>query len=103
MPASIKWSSAKVMSGLWKIGTSGLGSSSVNGRSRFPSPAPRTNACLISVIALKLQHGRGTGLAWQHIAMEELWLVRPPTFGRDRHRGDFRFAAAELVTGNPKV
>jgi hypothetical protein len=33
-----------VASGFWKIGMSGFGSSSVNGRKRVPKPAAKTNA-----------------------------------------------------------
>src|SRR5215472_5649489 len=70
------------MSGFWKIGTRGLGNSSVSGRSLVPSPAPRTNACLIAAMALEIQHGRGNSLARKRFAMEELRVLSFPSSGR---------------------
>src|SRR6267143_298483 len=57
------------------MGTSGLGRSSVSGRKRVPSPAPRTKACVIAGIGLKIRHGRRNRLAWHLVAVEELWPI----------------------------
>jgi len=46
-PAASQASNAHIASGLWNSGTSGFGRTSVNGRNRVPSPAPRINACVI--------------------------------------------------------
>src|SRR5436190_20530181 len=86
------------MSGFWKTGTSGFGSSSVSGRSLVPSPAPRTNACLIRAMALQIPNGRGNGLARQRFAMEKLRLFRFPTFVRCRHRNVFHLCTAEFAS-----
>src|ERR1019366_7614831 len=63
------------MSGFWQIGMSGFGKSYVSGRNRVPRPAPRTNACVIKAIALKIQHGRRDRLAGQFVAMEKSWRL----------------------------
>ena len=63
------------MSGFWKIGMSGLGKSSVSGRKRVPSPAPRTNACVIEGIGLTIPHAGTNGLARHIIAVEESWRL----------------------------
>src|SRR5437667_6224103 len=63
------------MSGFWKIGMSGLGKSSVSGPKRVPSPAPRTNACVMEGIGLTIQHGGTDSLARHVIAMEKFWRL----------------------------
>src|SRR6266404_429038 len=75
MPMSIKWSRAKVIRGFWKMGMSGFGNSSVKGRNRVPNPAPRTNACLIAAMELKIPNGGRNSLARQRFAVEELRLL----------------------------
>src|ERR1700676_1308191 len=57
------------------MGTSGLGRSSVKGRKRVPSPAPRTNACVIGSIGLTIRHGRRNRLARQLVTVEKLRFV----------------------------
>src|SRR5262249_49226598 len=87
------------MSGFWKIGTSGFGNSSVSGRSLVPSPAPRTNACLISAIALKIPNGRGDDLARQRFAMEKFRVFPSPATDCDRHL----IVVAVLEQSGPEV
>src|SRR2546423_5728207 len=103
MPMSSKWSSAKVMSGFWKMGTSGFGNSSVKGLSRVPNPAPRTNACLIGPMALNIPHAGGNRLARQRFAMEELRLLSPPAFGRGGDCSDLRCVIAKFDARNATV
>src|ERR1700730_17513416 len=71
------------------MGMSGLGRSSVSRRRRVPSPAPRTNACVIEGIALTIQHGGRNGLARQLVAMEKFRLVL--LLRADCWRGHFHF------------
>src|ERR1700730_5636038 len=85
------------------MGTSGLGRSSVSGRKRVPSPAPRTNACVMEGIALTIRHGGRTRLARQLLAMEELWLFSSTSDRRHRHPADLCRGFARDIFTNKKL
>src|SRR6266849_10160464 len=57
------------------MGTSGLGIWSISGRNRVPSPAPRTNACLINAMPKERVRHRGLSQA-KNFAQSRLQIAR---------------------------
>jgi len=51
-------------------------------------------------MALEIQNGGGNCLEWQHVAMEKLWILRPPNFIPCGNRHHFFLNLAKFVAGD---
>src|ERR1700751_3520888 len=92
------------MIGLPNIGSSGLGTKSVNGRSLVPNPAPSTNAVRMRGAMNGLQSregGRGVQ-AWRGAALGRSWETRDICLGACMTANLFKQAAPGNVSTRAK-